>query len=153
MDDLTVRENIVLAMQASKGWFKFLSLPEQYEQAEKYIKLLNMATPSADQPVKNLRGGNQQKVVIGKWLTADTDIMIFDEPTRGIDVGAKHEIYKIMTDLVKRGISIIMISSEMPELLAMCDRFIVLASGRIKGEFKAGETTHENIIQLATRSA
>ena len=102
VDDLTVRENIILAMQASQGWFKYLSLPEQYEIAEKYIKLLNIATPSADQPVKNLSGGNQQKVILARWLATNPQVLILDEPTRGIDVGTKAEIQKLVLSWQKK---------------------------------------------------
>src|SRR6185503_8440745 len=103
VDDLTVRENIVLAIQANKGWFKYLSLPEQYEIAEKYIKLLNIATPSADQAVKNLSGGNQQKVILARWLATKPQVLILDEPTRGIDVGTKAEIQKLVLLLAEEG--------------------------------------------------
>jgi len=99
VDDLTVRENIVLAMQASRGWLKYLSMQQQYEIADRYIELLNIATPSADQPVKNLSGGNQQKVILARWLATNPQVLILDEPTRGIDVGAKFEIYQLLADL------------------------------------------------------
>ena len=96
LGELTVRENIILAMQANLGWFKYLSLQEQYKIADKYIKLLNIATPSADQPVKNLSGGNQQKVILARWLATNPQLLILDEPTRGIDVGSKAEIQKLI---------------------------------------------------------
>ena len=98
---------------------------------------MNIKTPGMQQKVKFLSGGNQQKVVIGKWLTADTDILIFDEPTRGIDVGAKSEIYKLLNDLTQQGKSIIMISSELPEILRMSHRVVVMCEGRITGELTA----------------
>ena len=101
--------------------------------------------------MKNLSGGNQQKVVIAKWLTADTDILIFDEPTRGIDVGAKSEIYRLLNDLAKQGKSIIMISSELPEILRMSHRILVMCEGRITGELSAAEATQERIMTLATQ--
>jgi ribose transport system ATP-binding protein len=103
------------------------------------------------QRVRNLSGGNQQKVVIGKWLTADTEILIFDEPTRGIDVGAKSEIYKLLNDLAAQGKSIIMISSELPEILRMSHRIVVMCEGRITGELSAAEATQEGIMRLATQ--
>ena len=118
VDDLTVRENIVLAMQASKGWFNYLSLPEQYEIAEKYIKLLNIATPSADQLVKNLSGGNQQKVILARWLATEPQLLILDEPTRGIDVGTKAEIQKLVLVLAEEGKACVFISSELDEVSA-----------------------------------
>ena len=102
-------------------------------------------------PARGLSGGNQQKVVIGKWLERDCDILIFDEPTRGIDVGAKSEIYKLMNDLVRQGKSIIMISSEMPELLRMSDRVVVMCEGAKTGEMPIEEATQEKIMTLATQ--
>ena len=112
---------------------------------------LAIKTPSLQQKVKNLSGGNQQKVVIGKWLTADTDILIFDEPTRGIDVGAKSEIYNLLNELARQGKSIIMISSELPEVLRMSHRIIVMCEGRITGELSGGAATQETIMTLATQ--
>ena len=100
--------------------------------------------------MKNLSGGNQQKVVIAKWLIKNCDILIFDEPTRGIDVGAKSEIYQLMNELVRMGKSIIMISSEMPELLRMSDRLVVMCEGRVTGELDISESTQEKIMTLAT---
>ena len=102
-------------------------------------------------PVRSLSGGNQQKVVLSKWLLNDCDILIFDEPTRGIDVGAKSEIYKLMTQLAEEGKSIIMISSELPELLRMSDRVIVMCEGRKTGELDIAEATQEKIMTLATK--
>jgi ribose transport system ATP-binding protein len=114
------------------------------------VKALNIKTPSLDQQIKFLSGGNQQKVVIGKWLTADTDILIFDEPTRGIDVGAKSEIYKLLNDLASQGKSIIMISSELPEILRMSHRVVVMCEGRVTGILTASEMTQESIMKFAT---
>jgi putative multiple sugar transport system ATP-binding protein len=111
---------------------------------------LNIKTPSVEQRVSNLSGGNQQKVSLGKWLFVKPDILILDEPTRGIDVGAKYEIYTIMNRLVEQGMSIIMISSELPEILGMSDRIYIVSSGRISGELPVGEATQENIMTLAT---
>ena len=101
--------------------------------------------------MKFLSGGNQQKVIVGKWLTADTEILIFDEPTRGIDVGAKSEVYKLLNELIHQGKSIIMISSELPEILRMSHRVLVMCEGRITGELSAAEATQENIMQFATQ--
>ena len=112
--------------------------------------LLRTKTPSMEQLLKNLSGGNQQKVIIARWLMKNSDIFIFDEPTRGIDVGAKSEIYALMEDLVKQGKSIIMISSELPEVLRMSDRIVVMCEGRKTGELDIAEATQENIMQLAT---
>jgi ribose transport system ATP-binding protein len=119
--------------------------------AERMVDKLTIRTPSLQQKVKNLSGGNQQKVVVGKWLTADTDILIFDEPTRGIDVGAKSEIYRLLNDLARQGKSIIMISSELPEILRMSHRIVVMCEGRITGELSSAEATQEKIIKLATQ--
>jgi ribose transport system ATP-binding protein len=120
------------------------------DASEHYNKLLRTKTPSMDQLLKNLSGGNQQKVIIARWLMRDADIFIFDEPTRGIDVGAKSEIYNLMDELVKQGKSIIMISSELPEVLRMSDRIVVMCEGRKTGELSIEEATQENIMQLAT---
>ena len=103
-----------------------------------------------DQLVKNLSGGNQQKVILAKWLLMNCDVIIFDEPTRGIDVGAKQEIYQLMNELAEKGKVIITISSELPELLGMSDRVIVMAEGRITGEVKASDVTQEDILRYAS---
>jgi ribose transport system ATP-binding protein len=120
-------------------------------QALKLVDQLAIKTPGIRQRVKNLSGGNQQKVVVAKWLTADTDILIFDEPTRGIDVGAKSEIYKLLNDLAREGKAVIMISSELPEILRMSHRILVMCDGRITGELSAAEATQERIMTLATQ--
>jgi len=116
-----------------------------------YVTALKTKTPGIEQLVMNLSGGNQQKVVVAKWLISNSNILIFDEPTRGIDVGAKQEIYELMNLLVKEGKSIIMISSEMPEILRMSDRIIVMCEGRITAEFDVAEATQEKIMNAATR--
>ncbi len=149
---MDVETNIVLA-----SFRKFLSSlgvvqrSKTRSTADNYVRMLSIRTPSIQQKVKNLSGGNQQKVVIAKWLTADTDILIFDEPTRGIDVGAKSEIYKLLNDLAHQGKSIIMISSELPEILRMSHRIVVMCEGRITGELNAGEATQEQIMKYATQ--
>jgi len=116
--------------------------------AREYAEKLHIAAPDVQVPVKNLSGGNQQKVVIAKWLFQDSDILFLDEPTRGVDVGAKAEIYRIMTDLVKQGKTIIMISSEMMEILGMCDRIMVMHEGRKTGELTRAEASQEKIMSL-----
>jgi len=121
------------------------------QTAKQQVDALAIKTPSVRQRVRNLSGGNQQKVVIAKWLTADTDILIFDEPTRGIDVGAKSEIYKLLNELARHGKSIIMISSELPEILRMSHRIIVMCEGRITGELTSAEATQEKIMRFATQ--
>jgi len=115
------------------------------------VKNLTIRTPTINQMVKNLSGGNQQKVVIGKWLTRETDILIFDEPTRGIDVGAKDEVYKLIGELAKAGKSIIMISSELPEVLRMSDRILVMCEGRVTGILTNKEADQNLIMQYATK--
>ena len=119
--------------------------------AEFHVRELAIKTPSIQQKVKNLSGGNQQKVVLSKWLTADASVFIFDEPTRGIDVGAKSEIYRLLNTLAARGKSIIMISSDLPEVLRMSHRILVMCEGRITGELKAGEASQEAIMHYATQ--
>ena len=116
-----------------------------------FREALAIKTPSLQQRVRNLSGGNQQKVVVGKWLTANSNVLIFDEPTRGIDVGAKSEIYRLLNNLAHEGKSIIMISSELPEVLRMSHRILVMCEGRITGELKAAEATQEAIMRYATQ--
>ena len=149
---MDVETNVVLAsfqkFLTALGWVRS---PQTHTIAEHYVKTLAIKTPSVQQKVKNLSGGNQQKVIIGKWLTADSDILIFDEPTRGIDIGAKSEIYKLLNELAKQGKSIIMISSELPEILRMSHRVIVMCEGRITGELPVGEATQEKIMTYATQ--
>ncbi|XQS16225.1 sugar ABC transporter ATP-binding protein [Citrobacter telavivensis] len=120
------------------------------QTSEEQVRALRIKTPHLDQAALNLSGGNQQKIIIARWVCKDTDILIFDEPTRGIDVGAKLEIYELMNRLVAKGKSIIMISSELPEVLGMCDRILVMRSGRITGELTADNATQEKIMQYAT---
>ena len=127
-----------------------LDMKKMRATAEDYSNKLSIRTPSLQQRVRNLSGGNQQKVVVAKTLAADTNILIFDEPTRGIDVGAKQEIYKLMVDLVEQGKSIIMISSEMEELLGMSDRLIVLYEGRLMGEIPREKFKQSYVIELAS---
>ena len=146
IDDLTVRENIILALQAGRGWFKYLSRQQQYETANRYIELLNIATPSADQPVKNLSGGNQQKVILARWLATNPQILILDEPTKGIDVGAKAEIQKLVLSLAEEGKSCVFISSELEEVLRTSHRIVVLRDREKVTEF-SGEVDEHLIMQ------
>ncbi len=149
---MDVESNIVLAaFQKFLKWIGWVDRSRTQSNADQYVDALAIKTPGLQQRVKNLSGGNQQKVVIGKWLTANTDILIFDEPTRGIDVGAKSEIYKLLNDLARQGKAIIMISSELPEILRMSHRIIVMCEGRITGELSAAEATQEAIMTLATQ--
>lgn len=121
------------------------------ERAVEINKMLSTKTPTMETPIQNLSGGNQQKVIVSRWLMTVPDILIMDEPTRGIDVGAKYEIYTIMADLVKQGKSIIMVSSEMPELLGMSQRIMVLCNGKVTGTLDKGEATQAAVMRLATR--
>jgi ribose transport system ATP-binding protein len=129
----------------------FLRRARIRDTARHFIKLLAIRTPAATQQVRLLSGGNQQKIVIAKWLERDCDVLFFDEPTRGIDVGAKSEIYKLLRALADQGKAIVMISSELPEVLRMSDRIVVMCEGRITGELSASEATQERIMQLATQ--
>jgi ribose transport system ATP-binding protein len=148
---MDVKENVVLsAMKEFLNWFGWVDFKKAGIRGQEVIKALNIKTPSLEQKVKFLSGGNQQKVVIGKWLTANTDILIFDEPTRGIDVGAKSEIYKLLNDLARQGKAIIMISSELPEILRMSHRVVVMCEGRVTGILNAKEASQENIMKFAT---
>jgi galactofuranose transport system ATP-binding protein len=149
--ELTVRENIILAMQASLGWLKHLSTSEQYEIADRYIKLLNIATPSADQPVKNLSGGNQQKVILARWLATNPRLLILDEPTRGIDVGTKAEIQKLVLSLAEEGKSCLFISSELEEVLRTSHRIVVMRDRKKVAEF-SGEVAENKIMQTIAGS-
>lgn len=144
--DLTIRENIILALQAYNGWFKFLSLQKQNEITQKYIKLLNIVTPSSEQLVKNLSGGNQQKVILARWLATNPQLLILDEPTRGIDVGAKAEIQKLVLNLAKEGRSIVFISSELEEVLRTSHRIIVLRDHKKAAEY-SGDVDDQTILQ------
>ena len=146
-----MRENIILAIQARLGWFKYLSPQKQYEIADNYIKLLNISTPSADQPVKNLSGGNQQKVILARWLATNPRLLILDEPTRGIDIGAKAEIQKLVLLLAEEGKSCIFISSELEEVLRTSHRVVVLRDKKKITEF-IGEVDNRKIMQTIAGS-
>ena len=147
----TVAENSTMATLEKYIKGLFINKKDEKNIAQEYVDQLATKTPSVDQLVVNLSGGNQQKVVIAKWLVRDCDILIFDEPTRGIDVGAKNEIYKLMNKLAAEGKSIIMISSEMTEILRMSDRIVIMCEGKKTGELDISEATQENIMNLATR--
>jgi len=147
---MQVKENITFSILGKiKRWI-FVDTKEEMRISEKLQSDLSIKTPTLKQKTRNLSGGNQQKVVIAKWLATKCDVLIFDEPTRGIDVGAKQEIYHLMHELTKDGKSIIMISSEMPELIGMSDRIIIMYEGHINGELCAGEYSQERILELAS---
>lgn len=149
--DKSVEENTVISSLNDFVKGIFIDKAKSKEVSKKYVESLKTKTPSVSQLVKKLSGGNQQKVVIAKWLVRNSDILIFDEPTRGIDVGAKSEIYALMEKLAKEGKSIIMISSELPEVLRMSDRVIVMCEGRITGILDIAEANQEVIMQSATK--
>ena len=143
--DLSVRENIILALQAKNGAFRLLSSQKQTEIADRYIDLLQIKTPSKETLVRQLSGGNQQKVVLARWLATDPDFLILDEPTRGIDVGTKSEIQKLIVRLAGEGKSIMFISSEIAEMLRTCNRMVIMRDGEKVGEL-TGELTQERVM-------
>src|SRR5450755_327627 len=149
---MDVEANVVMSnLTRYLSFAGFLKSQPMRQATEKFIRLLNIRTPSAAQEVRLLSGGNQQKVVVAKWLDRDCDILFFDEPTRGIDVGAKNEIYKLLRTLADQGKAIVMISSELPEILRMSDRIVVMCEGRITGELTPEQATQERIMELATQ--
>ena len=129
--------------------FGFVNGKRERRAAERYVKELRIRTPGLEQKVVYLSGGNQQKVVLSKWLCSEAEVFIFDEPTRGVDVGAKAEIYQLMNRLAAAGVAIIMISSELPEILGMSDRILVMRAGTVACEFTAREATQEKILECA----
>ena len=147
IDELSVLENIILALQASRGWFRYLSQNQQEEIAARYIKALNINTPSMHQLVKNLSGGNQQKVILARWLATNPNILILDEPTRGIDIGAKTEIQKIVLGLAGEGKSILFISSELEEVIRCSHRIAVLRDRHFVDELSGVDIDESQIMQ------
>ena len=147
IDELSVRENIIIALQAKRGMFHLMGRREMDEAADKYISLLQIKTPSRETPVKSLSGGNQQKVIIGRWLLTEPDFLILDEPTRGIDIGTKTEIQKLVLKLSGAGMSVVFISSEVEEMLRTCSRMIVLRDGKKVGELSGEELNQESVMK------
>jgi len=145
--ELSIRENIVLALQARGGLFKSLSRPRQDEIATGYIKALGIVTPSAEQSIANLSGGNQQKAILARWLAADPRLLILDEPTRGIDVGAKAEIQKLVLSLCRQGTAIIFISSELEEVVRVSDRVLVLRDRALVGQLRGSAISEQTIMK------
>ena len=145
-----IKQNITIANLKRLAKMGVINENDEIIDSEKYRRQLNIKTPSINQTVSNLSGGNQQKVALSKWLFTNPNILILDEPTRGIDVGAKFEIYSLINKLIEDGMSIIMISSELPELLAMSDRLYVVAEGVVTGELSKEEASQENVMKLAT---
>ncbi len=142
----TIAKNTTMAKMEKIARNGVIDFVKEKKVAQEYVAAMKTKTPSVDQAVGNLSGGNQQKVLLSKWMFAEPDVLILDEPTRGIDVGAKYEIYCIMNEMVAQGKAVVMISSELPELLGMCDRIYVMNEGEIVGEFKAEEATQEKIM-------
>lgn len=148
--DEDIKKNISLASLDRISKYTIVNENEEIKFAEKYKSDLKIKAPSIEQKTGNLSGGNQQKVVVGKWLMTMPKVLILDEPTRGIDVGGKLEIYNIINELVDNGVGVIIISSELPEVLGMCDRILVMHEGRFEGELKAEEATQEKVMYYAT---
>lgn len=148
--NLSVRENITMADMKAISYKSVINRREESAKVQSYIEQLKIKTPSAEQKVKYLSGGNQQKVVIAKWLHSKSQIFIFDEPTRGIDVGAKTEVYELIRQLARRGKAVMVISSEMPELLGLSDRILVMNEGRLTGTLTREQATQEKIMHYAT---
>lgn len=144
--DLSVRENIILALQVKKGFFKPFSKAQAYKFADEYIKLLDIKTASADTPIKSLSGGNQQKVILARWLLTHPEYLILDEPTRGIDVGTKVDIQKLVLKLASEGMSITFISSETDEMLRTCSRLVVMRDRKVVGEISGDDLTQNMIM-------
>nr|WP_239619308.1 sugar ABC transporter ATP-binding protein [Cohnella mopanensis] len=147
IDDLSVRENIILALQATRGWFRTINRKRQDEIAEQYIGTLNINPPNPEHLVKNLSGGNQQKVILARWLLMQPELLILDEPTRGIDVGAKAEIQKLVMSLSKRGTSVLFISSELEEVLRVSGRIAVLRDRRLVKEIEGQDISPHHVMQ------
>ena len=143
--DLSVRDNILLAQQVLRGFLKPFSKAESDKIADEYIKLLSVKTASADTPIKSLSGGNQQKVILARWLLTHPEYLILDEPTRGIDVGTKVDIQKLVLKLASEGMSVTFISSELDEMLRTCSRLIVMRDGRMVGEL-TGQDLNQNKV-------
>jgi ribose transport system ATP-binding protein len=150
---LSVWENVVISALRHFSRNGLLDLRRARQRAQASVSSLRVATPDLDKRVLELSGGNQQKVVIAKWLNTNAELFLFDEPTRGIDVGGKIEVYRLMGELLSRGAAIVMISSELPEILGLSDRILVMRDGRICGEFDRADATEENILNCALRGA
>lgn len=151
--DLSVRENIMIALQAKRGMFHPMSRKEMEEAADKYIEMLQIKTASRETPIKSLSGGNQQKVIIGRWLLTEPDFLILDEPTRGIDIGTKTEIQKLVLNLADEGMSVAFISSEVEEMLRTCSRMAVMRDGKKVGELEGNELSQEGIMKAIAGGA
>ena len=149
---LNIRENTVISSLKKHKRFGFVLSSKSMKADTKWsIDAMHTKTPSQETKIRALSGGNQQKVIIGRWLLTDPEVLLLDEPTRGIDVGAKYEIYQLILDLANRGKTVLMVSSEMPELLGVCDRILVMSGGQLAGEVDAKTATQEDIMRLAAK--
>ena len=146
-----IRENTVISSLKKHLHFGLLSNKSMKADTQWSIDAMHTKTPSQETKIRSLSGGNQQKVIIGRWLLTDPEVLLLDEPTRGIDVGAKYEIYQLSLDLANRGKTVLVVSSEMPELLGICDRILVMSGGRLAGEVNAKTTSQEEIMTLAAK--
>ncbi|NOV01530.1 ATP-binding cassette domain-containing protein, partial [Paenibacillus planticolens] len=147
IDDLTIRENIILALQATRGWFNAIPRKRQDEMADEYIRALNINPPNPEHLIKNLSGGNQQKVLLARWLLTNPKLLILDEPTRGIDIGAKAEIQKLVLSLSREGMSVLFISSELEEVLRVSERIAVLRDRKKVKEMSGEEISQRNVMK------
>ena len=145
--ELSVKENIILALQSKRGWFRMLSQKQQRDLAVTYIKSLNIVTSDIDKPVRDLSGGNQQKVILARWLAAEPELLILDEPTRGIDVGARAEIDEIIRNLCKQGMAILVIASELDEVVSLSDRIAVLKDRKVIAELSGAQMSENDIMK------
>lgn len=148
--NMAVRENVNMSATSLVSNFGFVNSAKANKLSREYVEKLDIRTPSLRQRVRNLSGGNQQKVIIARWLTLTPRVLILDEPTRGVDVGAKAEIHGLMRQLAQEGVGVLMISSELPEILGVSDRIIVMHEGRITGRFQRDEATQDIIMHAAT---
>jgi ribose transport system ATP-binding protein len=139
----------VSVVQMANSLGRFINERKEQENVEHYVEAIGIKTPSIYQEVRYLSGGNQQKVVLAKWLYADANVIVFDEPTRGIDIGSKEEIYKLMVQLAREGKYILMVTSDMPELIAMCDRVIVMRQGEVVGEIDREHLSEESVLSYS----
>ncbi len=150
---LAIRENVSLPNLGRLSTFGFVRRREERNLAQRYIQALSVRTPSMEQKVINLSGGNQQKVVLAKWLALNPKVLIVDEPTRGIDIGAKAEVHSLLSQLAESGVAVLMISSELPEVLRLADRILVMREGRLVAEFDHAEASEERVVAAATGQA
>ena len=149
---LNIRENTVISsLKRHKKLGFYLSEKSMKKDTDWAIQSMRIKTPTQETKISTLSGGNQQKVILGRWLLTEPEVLMLDEPTRGIDVGAKYEIYQLIIDLAKKGKVVLMVSSEMPELLGVCDRILVMSGGKLAGEVDAKDTTQEEILTLAAK--